>query len=342
MIASANERVLPAAQLLKEGYRRVSLTSQATNPAIPTAQSLAWPVDFQDEAHTVANAMAQFQPFDNPPYFHGGCDLRVEADAAVRAPVAGKLEAGHYSYATRADGSMEKFWMPWPQQGSEMYFEVAVVADDGIRYEFHHVNRENLPAGIVAMLNRGGGRVEKGALLGHAIYWPDGDYHHIHYNLVMPNGVRINPEFVSPLLPDHQAPELKSAYARLASGKLVNFGDGKFAERVTEFLVVTLDRLDAGPYEHPVSVAKLRLENEAESGWDFRQTLTTAEGRFPVLDQFFMKSLRTPDGRTLRTEGGYGTGQSIVRLAVPAGATGSFRLVLEDISGNASSLSGML
>ena len=101
--------------------------------------------------------------------------------------------------------------MPWPREGDDLYFEVAVVADSGVRYEFHHVDRASLPVGIATLLNAGGGRVEAGTLLGHAITWPDGDYHHIHYNLVLPSGTRINPEFVSPLLADHRAPEIADA-----------------------------------------------------------------------------------------------------------------------------------
>ncbi|HXT01287.1 MAG TPA: hypothetical protein VN915_11470, partial [Elusimicrobiota bacterium] len=136
----ADERVRPASVLLREGYKPAASFAAEAAPAsaaLPAEHSLSWPVRFQDAEHTLGNVMNQFQPFGDP-YYHGGDDLRVDAGAGVSAPVAGRLEAGAYSYAARADGSLEKYWKPWPQTGDPTYFEVAVVSDEGLRYEFHH------------------------------------------------------------------------------------------------------------------------------------------------------------------------------------------------------------
>jgi hypothetical protein len=334
----ANERIRPGRILLAEGYKLTLPSRTLEAPEIPVAHSLPWPVNFQDKAHSVANAMAEFQPYGDP-YFHGGCDLRVNAGADVMAPVSGKLEAGHYSYDTNADGSLKKYWKPWPESGDATYFEVAVVADDGIRYEFHHVNRSTLPNDVVAILNHGGGRVEKGMVLGHAIRWPDGVYHHIHYNVVLPDGTRVNPEYVSPLVADQTPPEVKVSYAVMQSGNVVRFGDGKFSESPKEFAIALVDRLDGSVYDHPVVYARLEFVSGMHSTWDFRRALLAENGKFPNLWDFFVQSLDTPDGY-LETEGGYGIGVSVIRLKVPDGASGAFTITLGDIAGNSTTLQG--
>jgi hypothetical protein len=85
--ARADERVRPAAVLLREGYKPVARISVPRGP-LPPAHALAWPVRFQDPEHTLGNVMAQFQPFGDP-YYHGGDDLRVNAGADIAAPVGG-------------------------------------------------------------------------------------------------------------------------------------------------------------------------------------------------------------------------------------------------------------
>ena len=341
--ALANERIRPRNILLQEGYKEVQQHSlQSLSPMDePAAHSLNWPVKFQDSEHSLANAMAEFQPFGSP-YFHGGCDLRVEAAANIIAPVSGKLEAGHYSYNQNADGSLTKFWKPWPQEGDPNYFEVAVVAPSGIRYEFHHTNSSTLPDTIVKMLNEGGGQVEKGTLLGHAIYWPDGDYHHIHYNVILPDGTRMNPEYVSPLVEDHVAPTVSGAYAVLANGKTIDFQHQKLLERPSYFAVAVIDKNDKNVYEHPASFAQILFQNGASFEWDFRKTLTTKTGSFPRLWDFFVRSLTTPTGEVLETDGGYGLGLSIIRLNLPFNAKGPFTITISDIAGNSTLITGEL
>jgi hypothetical protein len=338
LFAHADENIQPSWKLLAQGYRPVA-TMRSSIDSIPAAHSLAWPVAFEDAQHTIGNSMVEFQPF-GAPYYHGGCDLRTKAGEEIHAPVSGKLEAGHYGYDTNPDGSMTKYWMPWPQSGDATYFEVAVVADDGTRYELHHVDRSTLPDDIVAQLNTGGGRVTAGRLLGHVLEWPDGVYHHTHYNIVLPSGVRVNPEYASPLLPDSKAPEVLGLYA-LAGSSVADFGDGAIRGAVSEFVVDVVDHQDNNVYDHPPVFARLKFANGQETVWDFRVTLTGPDGKFPPLWNFFLESLRAPGG-SRETEGGYGTGHSLVRLAVPKGASGPFTIELADIAGNTTRRSGTL
>jgi len=339
-LSFAGERIRPEAELLREGYQPV-LHTRSTSSAIPAAHSLPWPVSFEDREHSIGNSMAEFQPFGTP-YFHGGCDLRTADSAILTAPISGKIEAGHYSYDTLPDGSLKKYWKPWPQRGDRYYFEVAVVADDGTRFELHHVARETLPSNIVQLLNAGGGRVSAGTELGRVIPWPDGVYHHTHYNVELPGGTRVNPEYVSPLLPDNISPEILGAYAKFADGRVADFNEGNFASSPVEFIVDMVDRQNDNVYEHPPVFARLAFTSGQETIWDFRTLLTDGKGHFPNIWAFFLKSLRTPNGSHIETEGGYGTGHSLIRLPIPSGARGPFTIELGDIAGNISRKTGSI
>ncbi len=338
--AHADERVRSREQLRREGYKPVVVDKLAKDPVFPySAHSLSWPIEFQDATHTLGNIMAQYQPFGKP-YYHGGIDVRTRGGKSVHAPVAGKLEAGHYSYVTNDDGSMDKMWKAWPQQGESTYFEVAVVTDEGFRFEFHHVNRSTLPGPIVAMLNAGGGRVTVGMELGSAIDWVGQDYDHIHYNIVTPSGVRLNPEFESTLLMDTMAPEISDVVAVFQNGKTQAFGGGVFNEVPTEFNLAVQDHQNGNVYDHPPTIVKIQFDNGVDAGWDFHEKLLDVDGKFPPLWDFFVQRVKTPDGRRLSTSGGYGTGVSVVRLKVPPSAHGKFIILVKDQADNTTTFHG--
>lgn len=344
--AWADERTAPAAQLLAEGYQPQITRSLITNLQRDRnilrsirAHEFAWPVAFASASETLGNVMAQFQPFDNPAYWHGGIDIRTQTAFELRTPVGGRIEAGHYSYSTNADGSMTKFFKPWPASGLATYFEVAVIRDDGLRFEYHHVDRARLPQAIISMLNRGGARVDAGTELGFAVPF-SASYTHIHYNVILPSGVRVNPEYLSTLIPDHFAPQIIAAAAVMRSGRTEPL-TAPLTETPAEFIIATIDKLDLGPYEHPPAAARVIFENGVETLWDFRQSLTDSDGTFPVLSEYFLDKI-TLAGRTFRTTGGYGTGLSLVRLKTPVGAAGKFSIALVDQSGNASQVLGSL
>ncbi len=339
--ARADEPLEARDVLLSKGFRPVMTGSLLRAGNMPAEHSLNWPVQFQDAQHSIGNSMTEFQPFGSP-YFHGGCDLRTKAEENILAPVSGHLEAGHYSYNNRDDGSLEKFWLPWPQSGNRMYFEVAIVADDGTRYEMHHVDRDSLPQNIIDQLNKGGARVEAGTLLGHVITWPDGDYHHTHYNIILPSGIRVNPEYASTAIADHLPPQILGAYAVLANGSTIEYSGGALDKTTTEIVVDVVDKLDDNVYEHPPTLIALHFAAGADTRWDFRQTLSGADGKFPPIWDFFAASISSTSGQSSSTEGGYGTGHSLVRLKIPAGANGEFNIQIGDNAGNLTELKGSL
>lgn len=346
--ALANEPIRPRAELLKEGYRPAPLArAQITAvPQEPPSHSLPWPVRFENARHTIGNAMAQFQDYTGEPYFHGGCDLRVARNGAVTAPVAGRLEAGHYSYATNADGSMTKYFKPWPASGPDAYFEVAITTDNGIRYELHHVDRDSLPRDIVALLDEGARgakpHIEAGRALGTAIEWQNSDtdstlYHHIHYNVIRADGVRINPEWISAPLEDQRKPLIANVYA-IASGtntaRKLSFGE-TLSTRPTELIVEASDELGTNIYKQtPPRVQFVPDTGNAGGavGWDFTHTLAAPSGRTPDIRNVFAIHQASTAGR-LTTVGNYNARRFYFRIALPS-TVANGRVVVGDGAGN--------
>ena len=344
----ANEPIKSAGSWVKKGYHSSELFDPL-NPGLEPERpewaphSLAWPVTFEDPQHTIGNSMAEFQSYGSGPYFHGGCDLRVAARAKVTSPVSGRIEAGHYGYSNQTDGSMKKWWKPWPASGDATYFEIAVITEDGYRFEFHHMDKKKIAPEVLKLLQAGNaaGIIQAGSLIGDTIPWGDGVYHHAHYNIITPSGVRLNPEFYSELIEDEVAPEIRRVLA-LSGEKIADFGNGSFKQPPDAFVIATTDRLGETVYDHPPVYVAFTAANGTFSAWDFRERLVAPNGQFPGIWNFFVESIRTPDGKRLATEGGYGKGVSVIRLPVPKGARGPFTIEVSDVAGQSTQLTGTL
>ncbi|MCO5144483.1 MAG: hypothetical protein M9962_15500 [Oligoflexia bacterium] len=334
-IAYANIPIGDSHNLKAEGFLQVLQNSATTDlAALPAKHSLSWPVEFENKNNTMGNSMIQYQPFGDP-YFHGGCDLRVSAQAEVRSPVSGKLEAGHYSYTKNSDGSLNKFWKPWPQSGDSLYFEIAVVDSNNIRYEFHHIDKATLPQEIVDKLNSNDLKIEKNNLIGRAIRWPSLGYHHIHYNIILPDGTRANPEYFSPLIYDQTNPEMK-VYIKKSTIYEEVF-DKSVVEHSEELVVFTSDKKDFNSYEQPPVKVTLTLGSKKYFEWNFEQFLLH-ENKFPNLWAYLISKIRTNSNGLIFTSGGYGEGKSLIRIPVAKDYAGPFSLETEDNAGNKNTL----
>ena len=343
--AQANERIERADYWLSHGFTEVThFKMSATIQETPTwaAHSLKWPVEFQDAGHSIGNSMLEFQSYGDGPYFHGGCDLRVHSGAAVTTPVEGRIEAGHYGYTNNPDGSMTKFWTPWPKSGDTTYFEVSVTTADGYRFEFHHMDETSISPEVLQILQNGKGQVAAGTLLGNTIPWPGGDYHHTHYNIITPSGVRLNPEYYSPLVNDTLKPEVSHLLASYPSGEVQDFGDGIFTVAPAFFAVAVIDHQNDNIYDHPPVYVGIEFSNHLKYAWDFHERLIAPNGLFPSIWNFFIESIITPGGEKLETAGGFGEGLSVIRLPVPAGAHGPFVIRIADETDNATEFHGNL
>lgn len=332
--ASADELILPPGLFRALGYEPVTYTrAQRLTPDLPLG--LPWPVSFVDGAHNVAQNYVNFQDYGDGAYFHGGCDLRTEGGSDVVAATSGRLEGGYYGYSLSPEGTLQKQWRPWNGQiRRDPYFELAIVTDDGYRFEYHHVDPQLLPASTIAALDRGNARIEAGTVIGKVNGWAFPGYDHIHYNVLRPDGVPVNPEFYSTAIADQSAPTIQGVYGVTLQGKTVVIAGGAtVTESLREIIVATTESHDGDAYVQTPPFAALEFASGTTS-WDFRRLLATSEGQRPDIRRVFAPSLRLPNGRSLSTWGRYGAGIFLLRLALPAGASGPFTVTVGDTMGN--------
>ncbi len=185
--------------------------------------SVPWPLR---APFVVMNTIGTLQFYGDKPGFHHGVDLKAAAETKVYAPVSGAVGAGYY----------------YPRYKSPYTFMVSIDADDGYRWELHHVDPASVPQAILD-LAAVHGRVEAGTLLA-AIFdtstTPElGVPPHLHVDLIDPNGVRHDALQRFPPLSDDQAPEIRGVY-------FVG-GDGRAAAGVSGLL--RRETLAAGRYD---------------------------------------------------------------------------------------------
>ena len=340
-IGSADESVRPQIYFRARGYVAVSTTTHPLRRALRDLPGLLpWPVVFQDAAHTIAQNFVNFQDYDGAsPYFHQGCDLRSAGDSEVVAPVDGILEGGYYGYTNLPTGAMQKQWQPWNgQTHADPYFELAIVTEDGYRFEMHHVDSQKLPAFTVQALNQGHVRVKAGTVIGKVNAWAFPGYSHVHYNIIRPDGVFANPEYYSIPLPDHTAPAILGVFALTPDGKATALRPGEVLPfHPAQFVVASTESHDRDAYVQTPPIARIHFASGGSFAWNFRQWLVGPDGHFPDIRQVFdLDGLALPDGRRLETFGQYGKGMFLIRLPVGAADHGEFEIALADTTGNSS------
>ncbi len=342
--AFGDERIDSRIHLMSQGFAAISYEPTHIGPTKFTEAFnfdffgiLEWPVKFEDESHTIGQNFLQYQDYGDRPYIHGGCDLRALGDSDVRAPISGILEGGFYGYATNENGSLEKYWKPWdgtPKR--DPYFELAVVSNDGTRYELHHIDSEKLPQATIDALNNRGSRVVAGAILGKVNGWAFDyqKYPHVHYNIIRNDGVRINPEALSSPLSKNSSPEIERVYVPTNNGQLKSFQDGDFVEIGTEYIVlVANDRYDKNVYVNPPVRAEIYYQNGDVSGYNFSQFLLDPKNLFPDIRNVFIKSIVTPDQGEITTRGNWGRGPFVMKIPIISNHKGSFAIVVSDSFG---------
>lgn len=171
---------------------------QFTNPS-------PWPVQLLSIGHTIGS----FQNYGGGPgesYFHHGLDLRAPAGSAVTASRGGRVV------------NIENY-VP----GNALYWEVAVQDDDGLIWQYHHVESRSIPASVREAF-RTGARIAAGDALGAVVRWPVESfgerYDHIHLNVVGEGRAYLDPSgFLRPL-DDSAAPEVAEIFLQ-QGGKAV-------------------------------------------------------------------------------------------------------------------------
>ncbi len=149
-----------------------------------------WPFTPESIGHTIAS----LQHYGVDAYFHHGIDIRGEAGTTIKSATSGKV-VNIENYAS-----------------SHLYWEVAVLDDDGFLWQYHHVDRYSIPQKILDAYKQGT-HIEAGTELGEIVYWPvitfGERFHHIHLNVLDKNLNYINPFLLLPPLEDFTAPKIK-------------------------------------------------------------------------------------------------------------------------------------
>lgn len=298
---------------------------------------LAWPFELPYKNGFIGNNFAQYQPYALPGY-HGGSDMVLEKDSWMYAPVNGILEAGHYAYTDNPDGSRIKHWKPWPQSGDPSYFELAVIDNDGNRFELHHVDKATLPSEVVAGLNQGKFSVKMGMKLGRVVDWGTPfHYEHVHVNIHDRDGTWYNPEYFFKLLPDTISPQCR-ILALYSNNKTAWVEPGfKITPDLLNFVLIVSDQKSNNNFSQAPLYYEIRFYQGGLFFWDFRKSLTSSNSKFADIRQVYSSPTKLPSGLTMRQPNGYYPNdvKFLVNLPLPEDkGDGSFQIIVEDIAGN--------
>ena len=336
--AGSTELRMSKTQALAAGFRPVKKVPGTPGRIELPQNSLPWPVQFADSKHTIGNSMPQYQNYSNEAYYHEGADLRVSRSQKVLAPVDGFLQGDFYTYVTDPNtGEDKKYTKPFAAGGDDLYFEITIRTAEGLQLEFHHVSPSELPKNISDLVLRGGGNVRQGDVLGTTAVWPNSrygeGYDHIHYNMISPDGVYLNPEFFSTGLNDKILPVIKNIFA-IYKDRKIEVLNNTLNGMPTEIIVSAIDLKGENIYPlPPVSVSAEWSENK-KIGWEFSQVLLNAVGKFPDIREVFARNLKLTDGRTFTTKGDYTNTVFLFRLKIAPNAKGPVLLTVRDSSAN--------
>ncbi len=209
------------------------------------SELLDWPVKLNNESHQFGANLSQFVEIGSK-YFHAGQDIVASAGSEVITPVSGRIEAGYYEYRDLPTGHSEKIFYPLLETMNDLvlqtrlrtFFEVAIIDDEGRRFEFHHIDAVKMTMDIrgAIITNK---RIEAGTVVGHVVSRELNQfgilYDHIHYNVIDKNGKYLNPFALSSEVKDEIPPKIKGVFYKeentLAKCKLHN---GEFLKSVKE------------------------------------------------------------------------------------------------------------
>jgi hypothetical protein len=179
-VAFANDHIHERKTITKANFLATGIfTEQKHHP---------WPFPLLSIGHN----MQSYQNYDGSPYWHDGLDIRANQDQPIYSPVGGKVV------------NIENYII-----GNPMYWEVAILDDEGFVWKFHHVARETITKEIQDAY-RTREKVRAGVLIGNVVRWPISTfgeiYHHCHLLVVAADGKYINPFLMMEPLADTAVP----------------------------------------------------------------------------------------------------------------------------------------
>ncbi len=141
---------------------------------------------------SIGHNMQSYQDYSGSPYWHDGLDIRGQQEQSVFAAAGGKVV------------NIENYI-----HGNELYWEVAILDEEGFVWKYHHISKESITEEIKRSYQNGE-KISEGTLIGNIVQWPMSSfgevYHHLHLLVVAEDGRYINPFLMMEPLADTQAP----------------------------------------------------------------------------------------------------------------------------------------
>lgn len=150
-----------------------------------------WPFHLSSIGHTISS----YQSYGGGAYFHPGIDIMADAGTVVTASAGGKVV------------NIENYG------GTDAYWEVAVLDDDGLIWQYHHVDHDSIPQAIHKAFETGA-KIAAGTVIGKIYHWEIESFgalfHHIHLNVRGKGKVYLNPFDSLEPLSDNKGPIIHS------------------------------------------------------------------------------------------------------------------------------------
>ena len=155
-----------------------------------TQKSHSWPFPLLSIGHN----MQSYQNYSGSPYWHDGLDIRSLPDQNIYAATGGQVV------------NIENYI-----SGNHLYWEVAILDDEGFVWKYHHVAKESITEEIKKAYSTRE-KISPGTLIGQVVKWPVTSYgevyHHLHLLVVGSDGRYINPFLMMEPLTDTVAPTI--------------------------------------------------------------------------------------------------------------------------------------
>jgi hypothetical protein len=150
-----------------------------------------WPFPLLSIGHN----MQSYQNYGGSAYWHDGLDIRSVSDQPIYASAGGRVV------------NIENY-----QPGNRLYWEVAILDDEGFVWKYHHVDRKTIPESVFEAY-QSGTNIASGTFIGNVVKWTVTTYgelyHHLHLLIVAKDGRYINPFLLMEPLEDISAPVIK-------------------------------------------------------------------------------------------------------------------------------------
>lgn len=161
-----------------------------------------WPFTFVQMGHAI-QSYQNYSSGTSQAYFHHGIDMIAPNGTEVYTRSGGKVV------------NVENY-----QPGNSLYWEVAILDEEGYVWQYHHIDKPTIPDLIYQKFAEwqadpvNGGYISPNTHIGNIIYWPQVSFtyrfNHIHLNILAAGDIYLNPmEFHTPI-EDTQSPEIQA------------------------------------------------------------------------------------------------------------------------------------